>query len=129
MVNQSRRSPDLSTTFAALADPTRRAILARLASGQATVSKLAEPFAMSGPAISKHLKVLEHAGLISRGRKAQWRPCRLKAEPLKAAADWLEEYRRFWEESFDRLDAYLQELQAKEKRPPRVKEKTNGRNK
>ena len=129
MVNQPAISPDLSTTFAALADPTRRAILARLASGEAMVTELAEPFEMSGPAISKHLKVLEHAGLISRGRKAQWRPCRLKAEPLKAAADWLEEYRRFWEESFDRLDAYLQELQAKEKRPPRVKEKSNGRNK
>src|SRR6266403_1184418 len=105
MVNQPAISPDLSTTFAALADPTRRAILARLASGEAMVTELAEPFEMSGPAISKHLKVLEQAGLISRGRKAQWRPCRLKAEPLKAAADWLEEYRRFWEESLDRLDA------------------------
>ena len=129
MVNQLLMSPDLSTTFAALADPTRRAILARLASGEATVSELAEPFEMSGPAISKHLKVLEHAGLISRGRQAQWRPCRLKADPLKAAADWLEEYRRFWEESFDRLDDYLRELQAKNKRAARVKEKKNDRQK
>jgi len=127
MVNQLLISPDLSTTFAALADPTRRAILARLASGEATVSELAEPFEMSGPAISKHLKVLEHAGLILRGRQAQWRPCRLKADPLKAAADWLEEYRRFWEESFDRPDDYLRELQADNKRASRVKEKDNGR--
>ncbi len=119
--------PDLNTTFAALADPTRRAILARLASGQAAVSELAEPFEMSGPAISKHLKVLEHAGLISRGRQARWRPCRLKAEPLKAAADWLEKYRRFWEESFDRLDDYLRELQARNKRTSRMKEKKSGR--
>jgi DNA-binding transcriptional ArsR family regulator len=125
MVNQLAISPDLSTTFAALADPTRRAILARLASGEATVSELAEPFEMSGPAISKHLKVLEHAGLISRGRLAQWRPCRLKANPLKAAADWLEEYRRFWEQSFDRLEDYLRELQEKDKRASRVKEKKN----
>jgi DNA-binding transcriptional ArsR family regulator len=129
MVNQLLISPDLSTTFAALADPTRRAILARLASGEATVSELAEPFEMSGPAISKHLKVLEHAGLILRGRQAQWRPCRLKADPLKAAADWLEEYRRFWEESFDRLDDYLRELQAKNKRAAQVKEKKNDRKK
>ena len=129
MVNQLLISPDLSTTFAALADPTRRAILAHLASGEATVSELAEPFEMSGPAISKHLKVLEHAGLILRGRQAQWRPCRLKADPLKAAADWLEEYRRFWEESFDRLDDYLRELQAKNKRAARVKEKKNDRQK
>ena len=129
MVNQLLMSPDLSTTFAALADPTRRAILAHLASGEATVSELAEPFEMSGPAISKHLKVLEHAGLILRGRQAQWRPCRLKADPLKAAADWLEEYRRFWEESFDRLDDYLRELQAKNKRAARVKEKKNDRQK
>ena len=97
-------SPDrLSTTFAALADPTRRAILARLALGEASVSELAEPFDMSLPAVSKHLKVLEHAGLITRGREAQWRPCRLEAGPLKNAADWLEHYRRFWERSFDRL--------------------------
>jgi DNA-binding transcriptional ArsR family regulator len=106
--------PDLNTTFAALADPTRRAILARLASGEATVKELAEPFEMSGPAISKHLKVLERAGLIARGRQAQWRPCRLKADPLKNAADWLETYRRFWEESFDRLEDYLRDLQSKE---------------
>jgi len=109
-------SPDhLSTTFAALADPTRRAILARLASGEASVKELAQPFEMSLPAVSKHLKVLERAGLIARGRKAQWRPCRLEAAPLKEAADWLEEYRRFWEESFDRLDDYLRELQATER--------------
>jgi DNA-binding transcriptional ArsR family regulator len=109
-------SLDLSVTFAALADPTRRAILARLASGEATVSELAEPFEMSGPAVSRHLKVLERAGLIARGRQAQWRPCQLKAQPLKAAADWLETYRRFWEESFDRLDVYLRGLQAQEKK-------------
>ena len=129
MVNQLPISPDLSITFAALADPTRRAILARLASGEATVSELAEPFEMSGPAISKHLNVLEQAGLISRGRQAQWRPCRLNAHSLKAASDWLQEYRRFWEESFDRLDDYLRELQAKNKRASRVKEKKNGRKK
>jgi DNA-binding transcriptional ArsR family regulator len=107
--------PDrLSTTFAALADPTRRAILARLASGEATVTELAEPFEMTLPAVSKHLKVLERAGLIARGREAQWRPCRIEAGPLKDAADWLEPYRRFWEERFDRLDDYLCELQTKE---------------
>ena len=111
----------LSTTFAALADPTRRAILARLASGEASVTELGKPFAMSLPAISKHLKVLEHAGLIARGRDAQWRPCRLAAGPLKDAAEWLEEYRRFWEESFDRLDDYLRELQKKEKKDGRRK--------
>ena len=105
----------LSTTYAALADPTRRAILARLATGEASVTELAEPFEMSLPAVSKHLKVLERAGLIARGRAAQWRPCRLEAGPMKAAADWLEHYRRFWEESFDRLDEYLRELQTKEK--------------
>ncbi len=109
--------PDrLSTTFAALADPTRRAILARLASGAASVTELAEPFKMSLPAISKHLKVLEHAGLIARGREAQWRPCQIEAGPLKEAADWLERYRRFWEQSFDHLEEYLRELQGKEKR-------------
>ena len=129
MVNSSGLSHDLSVTFGALADPTRRAILARLASGEATVSELGEPFEMSGPAISKHLKVLERAGLISRGREAQWRPCRLVGAPLKDAADWLEEYRRFWEDSFDRLDDYLRELQAKDKRAARVKEKKNGRKK
>jgi DNA-binding transcriptional ArsR family regulator len=110
-------SPDrLSTTFAALSDPTRRAILARLASGEASVTELAEPFAMSLPAVSKHLKVLERAGLIARGREAQWRPCRLEAGPLKEVADWVERYRRFWDESFDRLDDYLRELQAGEKK-------------
>jgi DNA-binding transcriptional ArsR family regulator len=129
MVNNSGLSRDLSVTFGALADPTRRAILARLASGEATVSELAEPFEVSGPAISKHLKVLERAGLISRGREAQWRPCRLVGAPLKDAADWLEEYRRFWEDSFDRLDDYLRELQAKDKRASRVTEKKNGRKK
>jgi DNA-binding transcriptional ArsR family regulator len=100
----------LSETFGALADPTRRAILARLASGEASVTELAQPFAMSMPAISKHLKVLEGAGLISRGREAQWRPCRLEAGPLRQIAGWVENYRRFWEESFDRLDDYLQQL-------------------
>jgi DNA-binding transcriptional ArsR family regulator len=115
-------SPDrLSTTFAALADPTRRAILARLASGVASVTELGEPFAMSLPAISKHLKVLERAGLIARGREAQWRPCRLEARPLKDAADWLEHYRRFWEQSFDRLEDYLRELKKKEKKHGRSK--------
>jgi len=102
----------LSLTFGALADPTRRAILARLAEGEATVKELAEPFAMSLPAISKHLKVLERAGLISRGREAQWRPSRLQAEPLREVADYVGRYRRFWEESFDRLDEYLEQLQA-----------------
>jgi DNA-binding transcriptional ArsR family regulator len=111
----------LSTTFAALADPTRRAILARLASGEASVMELAEPFAMSLPAISKHLKVLERAGLIARGRDAQWRPSRLEAAPLKGAADWLERYRPFWEQSFDRLDMYLSDLQKKEKQHGRKK--------
>src|SRR5213595_1259957 len=106
----------LSLTFAALADPTRRAILARLSRGDASVTELAEPFEMSLPAISKHLKVLEHAGLIARGREAQWRPCRLKAGPLKHAADWLEHYRRFWEQSFDRLDDVLRESQRKERK-------------
>jgi DNA-binding transcriptional ArsR family regulator len=112
---------DLNTTFAALADPTRRAILARLTLGETTVTKLAEPFQMSGPAISKHLKVLERAGLIARGREAQWRPCRLEAAPLKQASNWLERYRRFWEESFDRLDDYLHDLQKKEKKHGRRK--------
>jgi DNA-binding transcriptional ArsR family regulator len=101
----------LSSTFAALADPTRRAILARLASGEATVTELAEPFTMSLPAISKHLKVLERAGLITRGRTAQWRPCRLQADPLGDVAEWVERYRRFWEGSFDRLDDHLREIQ------------------
>ncbi|MES2945044.1 MAG: metalloregulator ArsR/SmtB family transcription factor [Pseudomonadota bacterium] len=101
----------LSSTFAALADPTRRAILARLAGGEASVNELASPFAMSLPAISRHLKVLETAGLISKGRDAQWRPCRLEALPLKQAMDWVGQYRQFWEARLDRLDAYLQELQ------------------
>jgi DNA-binding transcriptional ArsR family regulator len=105
----------LSATFSALADPTRRAILARLASGETSVTQLAEPFDMSMPAISKHLKVLERAGLIGRGREAQWRPCRLEPAPLKQASDWIESYRRFWEESFDRLDAYLAELKKENK--------------
>ena len=114
--------PDhLSNTFAALADPTRRAILARLASGEASVTELAEPFEMSMPAVSKHLKVLERAGLIARGREAQWRPCRLDACPLKDVAGWIEHYRRFWDESFDRLDAYLMELKKKEKKHGRKK--------
>ena len=115
-------SPDrLSATFAALADPTRRAILARLASGEATVGELAEPFDMSLPAVSKHLKVLQRAGLIARGREAQWRPCRLQPAPLKGAVDWLERYRRFWEDSFDRLDAYLREVQQQGKKDGRKK--------
>jgi DNA-binding transcriptional ArsR family regulator len=107
-------SKTLDSTFAALADPTRREILVRLASGEASVKELAEPFQMSLPGISKHLKVLERAGLISRGRVAQSRPCRLEARPLKEAADWVERYRRFWEDSFDRLDDYLQEIQREE---------------
>jgi DNA-binding transcriptional ArsR family regulator len=107
----------LDATFAALADPTRRAILARLMTGEASVTELAEPFAMSQPAISKHLKVLEGAGLISRGRDAQRRPCRLEAQPLAQATEWLEGYRRFWEQKFRRLDALLDELQAKPKKP------------
>ncbi|MBN9004488.1 MAG: helix-turn-helix transcriptional regulator [Rhizobiales bacterium] len=104
----------LSTTFAALADPTRRAILARLALGETSVTELAEPFAMSLPAISKHLKVLEHANLISRGREAQWRPCRIAPAALRDVDGWLERYRKFWEESFDRLDDYLEEMKAAE---------------
>jgi DNA-binding transcriptional ArsR family regulator len=117
------RQPDhLNATFAALADPTRRAILARLTSGDATVLELAEPFDMSLPAISKHLKVLERAGLISRGRDAQRRPCRIQGAPLKEATEWIDQYRRFWEGSFDRLDDYLKEMKRK-------KEKTNARRK
>ena len=111
----------LSYTFAALADPTRRAILARLALGETSVTELAQPFEMSMPAVSKHLKVLERAGLISRGREAQWRPCRLDAGPLKEAAGWIEEYRRFWEQTLDRLDKYLREIDT-----ARTKSKTNG---
>ena len=110
MVQQHTSADHLNATFSALADPTRRAILARLASGETSVSELAEPFEMSMPAISKHLKVLQRAGLIERGREAQWRPCRLAAGPLKDAADWLDHYRRFWDESFDRLDEYLQDV-------------------
>jgi DNA-binding transcriptional ArsR family regulator len=116
--------PDqLSNTFSALADPTRRAILARLSSGEASVTQLAEPFEMSMPAVSKHLKVLEHAGLIARGREAQWRPCRLEARPLKDVSDWLEHYRVIWEQRLDRLDDYLRELKKKEKRHGRNKKK------
>lgn len=111
----------LSATFAALADPTRRAILARLALGETTVTDLAKPFKMSGPAVSKHLKVLERAGLIARGREAQWRPCRLEPTALKHVDAWLERYRRFWEQNFDRLDDYLHELQTKEKKHARKK--------
>jgi DNA-binding transcriptional ArsR family regulator len=106
---------ELDRTFAALADPTRRAILARLASGEATVTELAEPFEISLPAISKHLKVLERAGLVARARERQWRPARLEAGPLKEVSDWAEQYRRFWEESYDRLDEYLEELQGRGK--------------
>src|SRR5436305_8866504 len=101
----------LTRTFSALADPTRRAILARLGKGEATVNELAAPFAMSLPAISRHLKVLEHAGLITRSREAQWRPCRLEAGPLKEIAGWVEHYRQFWDQSFDRMDDYLREIQ------------------
>jgi len=106
----------LSATFAALADPTRRAILARLTFGELSVGDLARPFKISGPAITKHLKVLQRVGLITRGRRAQWRPCRLEAKPLQDVAAWVGEYRRFWDESFDRLDQYLADLQKKEKR-------------
>jgi DNA-binding transcriptional ArsR family regulator len=109
-------SDHLSSTFSALADPTRRAILARLISGEASVTELAEPFEMSLPAVSKHLKVLERAGLIARGREAQWRPCRIEAGPLKDVATWVEHYRAIWEQRFDRLDDYLRELQKKEKK-------------
>jgi DNA-binding transcriptional ArsR family regulator len=120
-------TPDrLSSTFAALADSTRRAILARLASGEVSVTELAEPFEMSLPAVSKHLKVLERAGLIARGRDAQWRPCRLSAGPLRGVADWVEHYRRFWTESFDRLDDYLLEVQKQEARKKEAKKKEKG---
>ena len=104
----------LSLTFSALADPTRRAILARLATGEATVGELAKPFAMSGPAVSKHLRVLERAGLVARGRDAQYRPCRLEAGPLKQVAEWAESYRQFWDASYERLDAYLNHLMLEE---------------
>jgi DNA-binding transcriptional ArsR family regulator len=110
-------APDrLSTTLAALADPTRRAILARLASGETSVTELAKPFSMTLPAVSKHLKVLERAGLVARGRSAQWRPCRLAAGPMREVAEWIQGYRRFWDESFERLDDYLIDVQAKEKK-------------
>src|SRR5690349_12697391 len=115
----------LSDTFAALADPTRRGILARLSLGEASVSELSKPFDISGPAITKHLKVLEKAGLISRGREAQWRPCKIEAAPLKEVHNWLEKYREFWEQSFDRLEDYLQKL----KKEMKAKEKKNGRRK
>jgi DNA-binding transcriptional ArsR family regulator len=115
-------TPDrLSSTFAALADPTRRAILARLISGEASVTQLAEPFEMSMPAVSKHLQVLERAGLIARGREAQWRPCRLEAAPLKEVAEWVAHYQKYWMESFDRLDDYLRNVQKKEKKRGRKK--------
>jgi DNA-binding transcriptional ArsR family regulator len=118
--------PDrLSTTFSALADPTRRAILARLALGETTVGELAKPFKISGPAVTRHLKVLENAGLIARSREAQWRPCRLEPQALKPVDDWLEEYRRLWGERLDRLDGYLKTLQAKQKSGRR--EKPHGR--
>jgi DNA-binding transcriptional ArsR family regulator len=116
----------LSTIFAALADPTRRAILARLAQGEATVNELAEPFALCLPTVSKHLKVLQRAGLVSQGRKAQWRPCRLEAAPLHEIADWMEEYRRFWDESFDRLDDYLHDLQRQAQGQEKGKGTTRG---
>jgi DNA-binding transcriptional ArsR family regulator len=119
----------LDRTFGALADPTRRAILARLAKGEASVTELAEPFEMSLPAVSKHLKVLERAGLVSRGRERQWRPARLRATPLQEVAEWTDPYRRFWEERYDRLDEYLNELQGREpsERPRERKEKGDGR--
>lgn len=114
----------LSLTFAALADPTRRAILARLASGEISVGELAEPFHISAPAVTKHLKVLENAGLITRGRQAQWRPCKLEATPLQEAATFIEQYRRHWEQSLDRLDDYLKQIQAQEKKNGRGKKQS-----
>jgi DNA-binding transcriptional ArsR family regulator len=113
--------PQLDLTFAALSDPTRRAILSRLSKGEASVTQLAEPFELSLPAISKHLKVLQKAGLITQGREAQWRPCRLEARPLKQAAEWIDRYREYWEESFDNLDSYLRDIQSKEKKRGRKK--------
>ncbi len=121
MVKYQSYQQHLDLTFSALADPTRRSILARLASGEASVTELGEPFKISLPAISKHLKVLQRAGLVARGHEAQWRPCRIEAGPLKDVADWVEHYRRFWEQSFDRLDDYLHELQKKEKKHGRKK--------
>jgi DNA-binding transcriptional ArsR family regulator len=135
MVLYQMQADRLSATFSALADPTRRAILARLALGETSVTELAEPFAMSMPAVSKHLKVLERAGLIVRGREAQWRPCRIEAQALRPVDDWLENYRRLWEQRFDRLDDYLRELQAQgeaqpdPRHPKRKKEKRRGRKK
>jgi DNA-binding transcriptional ArsR family regulator len=132
LVNNGMSTDRLSTTFQALADPTRRAILARLALGETSVSELAEPFDISLPAVSRHLKVLEHAGLIARGREAQWRPCRLEPQALKTVDDWLEEYRRLWEQRLDRLEEYLRTLQTE---PPQGKprgkkpEKKRGRKK
>ena len=117
----------LNTTFAALSDPTRRAILARLALGETSVTELAKPFAMSLPAVSKHLKVLERAGLIARGREAQWRPCRIEPRALKDIDDWLNHYRRFFDESFDRLDAYLQKLQAQDRAKDQAKDRDQKR--
>jgi DNA-binding transcriptional ArsR family regulator len=118
----------LSSTFSALADPTRRAILARLSSGEASVTDLAKPMKMTMPAVTKHLKVLQKAGLVRQERRAQWRPCYLVADPLKEASDWVEQYRRFWEQNFDRLEAYLKILQA-ESKSSKTKEKKNGRGK
>jgi DNA-binding transcriptional ArsR family regulator len=128
------KADELTSTFGALADPTRRAILARLALGETSVSELAEPFEMSLPAVSKHLKVLENAGLITRSREAQWRPCKLEPIALKTVDDWLERYRRFWEERFDRLEDYLREIQAQEKadkpeKPKKPREKKRPRKK
>jgi DNA-binding transcriptional ArsR family regulator len=117
-VNQQSAQDHLSATLSALADPTRRAILSRLAEGEATVTELAAPFDISLPAVSRHLKVLQRAGLIIQGRQAQWRPCRLDAEPLKEVSVWVEQYRRQWEERLDRLDAYLMQLQPKDPHPP-----------
>ena len=129
-------SDHLSTTFAALADPTRRAILARLASGETSVTELAAPFEMTTPAVTKHLKVLERAGLITRSRQAQWRPCQLNATPLHEVADFVEQYRQFWEQSFDRVEAYLKTMQSPTKKPrppkkllPKPKERKIGRKK
>ena len=122
-------SDHLSSTFAALADPTRRAILSRLAGGELSVSELAKPFRMTPPAVTKHLKVLQRAGLIVQSREAQWRPCKLVAAPLKEASDWVDQYRKFWEESFDRLDEYLTELQANQNTESEPKMKKKGKKK
>jgi DNA-binding transcriptional ArsR family regulator len=132
MTDKQLNEQQLSAVFAALSDPTRRAILARLASGETTVAELAEPFTMSSPAITKHLKVLQRAGLISQSRRAQWRPCKLEAKPLQNASSWIESYREFWEAGFDRLDDYLKELQkpkAGQKKATKKSEKKNDRRK